>query len=93
MERGVVLTKLGRNSGFSRAQVTRLASRGVSVKRLVKQHRTPEQAFAKAYIAVDVALLAEVDQTKGTLSGPATARVLRRQKDVCADRRFARLGG
>ena len=47
MERGVMLTYLGRISGYSRAQVTRLVSRWVAGKRLVKQYRAPDQAFAK----------------------------------------------
>ena len=92
VERGVVLTYVQRISGYSRAQVTRLVSRWVAGKRLVKQYRAPEQAFAKVYTAIDVALLVEVDQEMGTLSGPATACVLRRQRDEFGDRRFARLG-
>ena len=43
------------------------------------------------YTAADVALLAEVDRAMDTLSGPATACVLRRQRDVVGDMRFARL--
>ena len=91
-DRGVVLTYLQRLSGYSRAQVTRLVSRWVSGKRLLKQYRAPEHAFARRYTATDVALLAEVDQAMGTLSGPATACVLRRQRDVFGDADFARLG-
>ncbi len=92
-DRGVVLTYLQRISGYSRAQVTRLVSRWVAGKRLVKQYRAPEHAFAKRYTSADVALLAEVDQVMNTMSGPATACVLlRRQRDVHEDARFARLG-
>ena len=91
-ERGVVLAYLQRMSGYSRAQVTRLVSRWVAGKRLVKQYRAPEHAFARRYTGVDVALLAEVDQAMGTLSGPATACVLQRQRDVFCDARFERLG-
>ena len=40
-----------------------------------------------------MALLVDVDRAMGTLSGPATACVLRRQRDVFGDERFARLGG
>jgi len=46
-ERGTVLAYLQRLSGYSRAQVTRLASRWVGGKRLVKEYRAPEQAFAR----------------------------------------------
>ena len=91
-ERGVVLAYLQRISGYSRAQITRLVSRWVAGKRLVKQYRAPEHAFARRYTGVDVALLAEVDQAMGTLSGPATACVLQRQRDVFCDARFERLG-
>ena len=91
-DRGVLLTYLQRISGYSRAQVTRLVSRWVAGKRLVKQYRAPEHAFAKRYTSADVALLAEVDQVMNTMSGAATACVLRRQRDVHEDARFARLG-
>jgi transposase InsO family protein len=91
-DRGDVLAYVQRLSGFSRAQVTRLVSRWVAGKSLVKRYRAPEHAFARRYTAVDVALLAEVDRAMGTLSGPATACVLRRQRDRFGDARFERLG-
>jgi transposase InsO family protein len=91
-ERGLVLAYLQRFSGYSRAQLTRLVSRWVSGKALVKNYRRPEHAFARRYTPADVALLAEVDRAMGTLSGPATACVLRRQRDVFGDTRFDRLG-
>ncbi len=90
-ERGAVLAYLQRLSGYSRAQVTRLVARWVSGKPLTKNYHAPLRAFASRYTAADVALLAEVDRTLGTLSGPATACVLRRQRDVFGDARFARL--
>ncbi len=90
--RGPVLGYLQRLSGYSRAQVTRLVSRWDRGKRLVKDYRAPEHAFARRYTAADVALLADVDRAMGTLSGPATACVLRRQRDVFGDTRFERLG-
>jgi transposase InsO family protein len=92
VERGPVLAYLQRLSGYSRAQLTRLVSRWVGGKPLVKNYRRAEHAFARRYTAGDVALLAEVDRALGTLSGPATACVLRRQRDVFGDERFARLG-
>ena len=91
-DRGCVLAYVQRLSGYSRAQVTRLVSRWVAGKRLVKEYRAPEHAFARRYTSADVALLADVDRAMGTLSGPATACVLRRQRDVFEDTRFARLG-
>ena len=91
-DRGCVLAYVQRLSGYSRAQVTRLVSRWIAGKRLVKEYRAPEHAFARRYTSADVALLAEVDRAMGTLSGPATACVLRRQRDVFKDTRFERLG-
>lgn len=91
-DRGTVLAYLQRLSGYSRAQVTRLVARWMSGKPLVKNYRTPEHAFARRYTATDVELLAEVDRAMGTLSGPATVCVLRRQRDVFGDARFERLG-
>jgi transposase InsO family protein len=90
-DRGVVLAYVQRLSGYSRAQVTRLVARWVAGKRLLKQYRAPAHAFALRYTPADVALLAEVDRAMGTLSGPATACVLRRQRDVFGDTRFERL--
>lgn len=91
-DRGAVLAYVQRLSGYSRAQVTRLVSRVTTGKPLVKQYRAPEHAFARRYTAADIALLAEVDRAMGTLSGPATARVMQRQRDVFGDARFERLG-
>ena len=91
-DRGPILAYLQHMSGFSRAQITRLVSRWVAGKALVKQYRAPEHAFARRYTAADVALLAEVDRAMSTLSGPATSCVLRRQRDVFGDERFTRLG-
>lgn len=91
-DRGLVLAYLQRLSGYSRAQVTRLVARWRSGKPLVKNYRAPQHAFARRYTAADVALLAQVDRAMGTLSGPATVCVLRRQRDVFGDARFERLG-
>jgi transposase InsO family protein len=90
--RGAVLAYLQRLSGYSRAQVTRLVSRWMAREPMVKNYHAPQHAFARRYTSADVALLAEVDRAMGTLSGPATACVLRRQRDVFGDARFARLG-
>ena len=91
-DRGVVLVYLQRLSGYSRAQVKRLVATWRTGEPLVKHYRAPVHAFARRYTAADVALLAEVDRAMNTLSGPATACVLRRQRDVFGDTRFERLG-
>jgi transposase InsO family protein len=91
-ERGVVLAYLRRLSSYSRAQITRLVSRWMAHKPLMKQYCAPNHAFTRRYTVTDVALLAEVDSAMNTLSGAATACVLRRQRDVFDDARFERLG-
>jgi transposase InsO family protein len=91
-DRGVMLVYLQRLSGYSRAQVKRLVATWLAGDPLVKRYRAPKHAFARRYTAADVALLAEVDRTLGTMSGPATACVLRRLRDVFNDARFERLG-
>ena len=91
-DKGAVLAYLQHLSGYSRAQVTRLVSRWAAGHPLVKNYRRPQHAFARRYTAADVALLAAVDRAMGTLSGPATACVLRRQRDVFKAAGFERLG-
>ena len=91
-ERGVLRAYLQRFSGYSRAQITRLVGQWVEGKTLVKRYRAPEHAFAQRYTRADTVLLAEVDRAMNTLSGPATACVLRRQRDRFGDARFERLG-
>jgi transposase InsO family protein len=91
-ERGVLLRYVQRLSGYSLAQVKRLVATWLSGQPLLKRYGAPAHAFARRYTAADVALLAEVDRAMGTLSGPATACVLRRQRDVFKDARFERLG-
>jgi len=91
-DRGMMRVYLQRLSGYSRAQVQRLVARWRAGEPLVKHYRAPAHAFARHYTAADVALLVEVDRAMGTLSGPATACVLRRQRDVFNEARFERLG-
>ena len=73
----LLLAYLQRLSGYSRAQITRLVSRWDAGKRLVKNYGAARQPFARLYTPADVALLVDVDRAMGTLSGPATACVLR----------------
>jgi hypothetical protein len=83
-DRGSVLAYLKRLSGYSRAQITRLVSRWAGSKPLVKNCGAPQHAFTRRYTPADVSLLAEVDRAMGTLSGPATACVLRRALHINA---------
>ena len=93
-EKGLVKRFIEKVTGYSRAQITRL----------VKQHRRtggirdhrkkpPAKPFPCRYTPYDAALLAEVDEAFGQLSGPATKVVLWRMYHVYGDRRFKRLVG
>ena len=90
-DRGAVLAYLQRLSGYSRAQVKRLVKRWCDGETLHKHYCAPAHSFARRYTPADVALLAEVDRAMDTLSGPATACVLRRQYAVFGDARYQRL--
>ena len=93
-EKSLVKRFIEKVTGYSRAQITRL----------VKQHRwtggirdhrkkPPAKPFPCRYTPYDAALLAEVDEAFGQLSGPATKVVLWRMYHVYGDRRFKRLAG
>ena len=52
---------------------------------------TPGYEFPRRYTAADVAVLAEMDALHGTLSGPATKKLMERACHVFGDRRYERL--
>ena len=76
--KGLVRQYVGRMTGLSRAQVTRLigCQRKTGHVKSVAYQRTK---FATRYTGGDVALLAYGDQAHGNLSGPASKRILERE--------------
>ena len=90
-DKGVVLRYLLATCGYSRSQLTRLLARVLEGQSLHKRYRAPAHAFARRYTPADALLLAEVDRAHGTLSGPATAHLLKRALHVFGDARFERL--
>jgi hypothetical protein len=76
--KGLVRRYVGRMTGLSRAQVTRLIAGHRQTGRVtaVEYQRTK---FPSRYTAADVGLLAYVDKAHGNLSGPATKRMLERE--------------
>lgn len=75
--RGLVRRYVEKMTGLSRAQTTRLIAvyrRGDAVKPRVYRRRR----FPQRYAREDIALLAAVDEAHGTLSGPATRKLLER---------------
>jgi len=75
--RGLIRRYVEKMTGLSRAQTTRLITRyqrGEAVKPpTYRPHRVPQR-----YTREDIALLAAVDEAHGTLSGPATRKLLER---------------
>jgi len=91
-DKAVVLRFLERISGYSRQQITRLVERTSNGVALAKRYRAPK-GFARTYTAADVALLAATDALHGTLSGPATKKLMERAHVVFCDAAYERLAG
>ena len=90
-DKGLVRRYLAHTTGYSRAQVTRLLKRALKGAPLVKRYRGPAHGFVRVYTEQDVALLAQTDTLHGTLSGPATKRLLVRALEIYGDTRYAGL--
>lgn len=94
-ERGVVLAYLGRTSGYSRPQITRLVGRWhanrLAQVPLAKRYRAPAVPFARKYTASDVELLAQMDRANEDVCGPAVVHLLQRAYLVYGDERYERL--
>src|ERR1019366_7668978 len=94
-DKGVLLRYIERMTGLSRQQVTRLVSQYRKHGKLSRcpQRVSPANGFTCRYTLADVALLAEMDVLHGTLSGPATKKLMERASQVFGDLRFERLAG
>ena len=90
-EKSVVLRFLRCVSGYSRAQLTRLVRRGRKIGPLVKQYPAQRIGFTRTYTDADVLLLAHTDTLHGTLSGPATKKLMERACTVFGERGYERL--
>ncbi|MFQ5458858.1 MAG: transposase family protein [Myxococcota bacterium] len=90
--KGLVKAYLGRLSGFSRAQLTRLLLKYL-LEGAIRPSRGRRNRFPAKYTDADKELLAHTDNAHGRLSGPATKRILERESAVYGDKRFARLQG
>src|ERR1017187_106482 len=88
--KGVVRQYIGRMTGLSRAQVTRLIGGHRKTGR-VKAVAYQRRKFTAHYTAGDVTLLAYVDQAHGNLSGPATKRILERESSEYGQAAYQRL--
>lgn len=77
-------------TGLSRAQVTRLIAQYMKDGQ-VRERGYRRNQFAKHYTGADIELLGTVDQAHGTLSGPATQKILYREFYEYGDKRYGRL--
>ena len=88
--RGLLRRYVGKMTGLSRAQVTRLIARYGRCGRIevapYRRHRFPQR-----YTRADVELLALVDEAHENLSGPATRRILEREYQLYGKPEYARL--
>ena len=88
--KGLVRRYVAKMTGLSRAQVARLIAcynRGQEVK--LKPYRRCK--FASRYTRSDIELLAHTDEAHDTLSGPATAQILKREYAEFHGARYQRL--
>ena len=90
-EKAVVLRFLERVSGYSRQQLTRLVKRGAEPAPLRTRYRGSRTSFATRYTAADLLALAHTDSLHGTLSGPATKKLMERAWALFGDPRYERL--
>ena len=90
-DKGLVLRFLGRVSGYSRQQLTRLVQRVRAQAPLLKRYRASRTSFARTFTHADVLLLAHTDTLHGTLSGLATKKIMERAYCVFGETRYVHL--
>jgi hypothetical protein len=88
--KGLVRQYIGKVTGLSRAQVTRLVGAYVE-NGTIEVRRGRGRRFASRYTPADIGLLAQVDEAHDGLSGPATQKILYREYFEFADSRYERL--
>lgn len=89
-QRGLVRRYIGKMTGLSRAQLTRLVGRYVTTGQ-VRMKSGRRHRFPQRYTRADIELLAQVDQAHDGLSGPATRRILEREFREYGKPEFERL--
>jgi transposase InsO family protein len=88
--KGMLRRYLGKMTGLSRAQVTRLIGRHKQ-SGAVRERSYRRNRFARRYTGEDIELLATLDEAHETLSGPATQKILYREFYDYGDPRYQRL--
>src|SRR5580704_16372182 len=77
-------------TGLSRAQITRLVTQYLGGEE-VKPKPYRRYRFPSRYTREDIELLAAVDEAHGTLSGPATQKLLQRASYDFGEKPYQRL--
>ena len=88
--RGLLRRYLGKMTGLSRAQLTRLVGRYLATGR-VGMKTSRRHRFPTRYTRADIELLAQVDEAHESLSGPATRCILEREFREYGKPEFQRL--
>src|ERR1700757_5248297 len=88
--RGLLRRYIGKMTGLSRAQLTRLVGRYVATGQ-VRMNGSRRHRFPQRYTPADIELLAQVDEAHEGLSGPATQKILEREWHEFHDWRYERL--
>ena len=89
-EKGLLRSYVGKMTGLSRAQVTRLIGQYLE-KGSIEEKHYGRRRFASVYTRADIGLLAEVDEAHETLSGPATQKILYREYHEYGNAEYERL--
>jgi len=88
--RGLLLRYVAKMTGRSRAQVTRLIGRYLKHSE-VKENVCRRHRFKSRFTQADIELLAQVDEAHETLSGPATKKILEREREIYRHAEYERL--
>jgi transposase InsO family protein len=88
--KGMLRRYIGKMTGLSRAQVTRLIGR-YQEGGTVRERNYSRNRFSNRYTAADIELLAAVDEAHEMMSGPATQKILYREFYDYGDQRYQRL--
>lgn len=92
-QRGWIRAYLGKTTGLSSAQLTRLIRQYADSGQVRGAPAGARRRFPRKYSGEDIALLAGVDRAHRVLSGPATRRILEREYRVYGKPEYERLAG
>ncbi len=89
-QKGVIRRYIGKVSGYSRAQVSRLIGE-YKRRGCLREARYRRHHFPRRYTSSDIALLARTDELHGYLSGPATKKIMEREYEVYGHAEFGNI--